>query len=85
MSVYSTITAKAAPGKLPAAMEWAMKVTEWSNKTYATGTEVLNNIGGDAWTIHWVAKFDSLAQYEETAAKFQADEEYQALLGFSKN
>ena len=80
MSIYATVTAKAAPGKMAAAMEWAMKIRDLLNDTFSVDIEVLTNIGADAWTIHWITKYDSLAQYVETYGQMWANEEYQALI-----
>ena len=80
MSIYATVTAKAAPGQMAAAMQWALEVRDWLNDNLSLGIEVLTNIGADAWTFHWVAKYDSIAQWDETYGKIWANEDYHALV-----
>ena len=42
--------------------------------------QVVRNVGGPVYQIHWVSTYDSLAAYDRTIKKIEADEDYQELL-----
>jgi len=43
--------------------------------------QVLRNIGGPVWQVHWISNYESLAAFEEMRKRIEADEGYLKLLG----
>lgn len=81
MAVYWTRTAEIAWGKDAEALEWAIRVMKHLNDTFPSWPgEVLTNITGNLGEIHWVRKFESLAEMEKVSGMMQADEKFQAIV-----
>ena len=80
MAIYYTVTAKATPAKLAQAIEWALKVSTQTKNAHRISVEVLTNLVGDAFTITWLNKFDSLTHFEAFYAKQMVDADYMALV-----
>ena len=81
MAVYWTRTAEMAWGKDAQAIEWAIRITKYLNDAYPEQPgEVLTNIGADLAKIHWVRKYESLAEMEKYSSMLDADEQFQALV-----
>jgi hypothetical protein len=68
-------------GKWDEAFEWAVNIANWINEHYPQmNVEVLYNITGPKWQVHWTAKCDSLSVWEETSAQLNADPNYQKVI-----
>jgi hypothetical protein len=66
-------------GKQPAAMAWAIKVTDYLNEVLGLNIQVMVNVGGKVNQLHWVGTFDTLAAYDEAMEKIAADQGYMEL------
>ena len=66
---------KTAPGKGEQALKWAKKNLEYIKKAglIAPAVFILQSRSGEMGEITWVDRFSSLAAYEETLKKGQAD------------
>jgi len=73
-------TGEIAPGKLLAAMQFAVKVAMQINEQEGTNTQVLRDVGGMMGRVHWLTTYESLAQMETLAKQMEAKPYYQALL-----
>jgi hypothetical protein len=80
MAVYWSRTAEITWGKDAQAIEWAVRIMNYLNDTFpAPPGEVLTNVGADLAEIHWVRRFESLAEMEKVSAMMDADEKLDAL------
>ena len=74
-------TANIHDGKAMEAFAWAVKVASWANQKYpGTKMQVIRNVGGPLYQVHWTATYDSLASWEKAWKQIEADDEYRALL-----
>lgn len=81
MAVYWTRTAEITWGKDAQAIEWATRIMKYLNDAFpAQPGEVWTNIGADLAEIHWVRKYESLAEVERISAMMDADEKLQTLI-----
>jgi hypothetical protein len=56
------------------AFEWAGKIAAYLNEHYPEiQVEVLANISGNRWELHWLTKCESLAVIEEVSARYWED------------
>ena len=78
--IYAVRSADVKHGKLEETFEWAVRAAMHVNGKHGTNLQVLRNVGGAGYRVHWVATYDSLAAYEEAGTNIAADEGYQALV-----
>ena len=66
---------------MEAAFEWAVKVANYVNDYISeTNVQVVRNIGGSLFQVHWVANYESLAVFEEVMKRIEADSGYRELI-----
>jgi hypothetical protein len=76
--IYLVRTIGIQPGKWDEAFTWAVNIANWINEHYPQlSVEVLWNITGPKSRVHWVVRCESLATWEETRDKMDADPGYQ--------
>ena len=69
------------PGKSAEAMQWAVNIANWTNEHYPeVNMEILRNISGPKWQVHFVIRCASMAAWEETSAKANADRGYHEVI-----
>jgi hypothetical protein len=73
---YSVTTATVIPGKRFAAVEHMKKMVKLFDEKYGIPAEILGNEAGEMYKYHFVATYESMAQYEEVNDKLDADEEF---------
>ena len=74
-------TAAVHDGKLPEAVEFGLKVVAYiSDKFPDLNIQLIRNVGGPIYELHWVSSTETLATYEEVNKSIEADEGYQALV-----
>jgi hypothetical protein len=68
-------------GRAKEAWEYAAKIAAYAKENYSEycTVEVLSNISGPAYQVHFLVKFESLAGFEETSANWFADPAVQEL------
>jgi len=64
-----------------AGFAFAVKVATYITENLGTQIQVLRNVGGPVNQVHWIATYESLAEYEASMKKIENDEGYQGLLG----
>ena len=75
--IYFVRSATIRQGKDRETFEWAVKIATWVNENYPDlRVQVLNNISGPIFQVHWVARCESLALFGEVTAKLNADPGY---------
>jgi hypothetical protein len=68
-------------GKINEAFTWAVKVAAYINKKFkGADVQVMRNVGGALYQVHWVCSYDSMAAYEELWKKVEGDRGYNSLL-----
>ena len=74
-------TADINDGMAQDAFAWAVQVSHYINDN-VDGVEVtvMRNIGGPVYQVHWVSRYDSLAEYARLWAALEADPGYQELI-----
>ena len=76
--IYVVRSITAQPGKIREARQWAVRIAKWVNEHYPeVNVEVLRNITGPRWQVHWVVRCESLAVWGEVSPKMNADPGYQ--------
>jgi hypothetical protein len=84
--ITSIRTANSQDGKGQAGFAWAVKVANYINGSISgANVQVLRNIGGPTWQVHWVSNYESLAAFEGMMKRFEADEGYRKLLGEARD
>jgi hypothetical protein len=79
-------TANMHDGKGQEAFAWAVKVANYLNEKFpGANMQVVRNIGGPVWQVHWIANFESLAALEEVMKRVEADAGYLELLGEARD
>lgn len=79
-------TANMHDGKGHEAFAWAVKVATYINENFSgSNIQVMRNVGGPVWQVHWVDSHESLAAYEEVMKKVEADSGYLELLGEARD
>jgi len=73
-------TASIHEGKIADAIAWALKVANHARSKLGSNTQVVRNIGGPIYQIHWVSTYQSLAEMEAAVKKTEADEGYRTML-----
>ena len=74
-------TATVHDGKLPEAVEFGLKVVAYVNDKFPESTpQMIRNVGGPLYELHWVSTFETLASYEDLSKRLEADQGYQELL-----
>lgn len=68
-------------GKLEEGFQWAVKVANHLNKNIpGHHIQVMRNVEGQRYQVHWIASADSLAAYEEVTKAIEADAGYRELV-----
>jgi len=70
-------------GKQPQATEWALEIAGYVNGKFGLNAIVEVNVTGHINEIHWVVKYDSLADLEQARMATIADEGMQQRLAVS--
>ena len=79
--ITSVRTADINDGMAQAAFTWAVKVSHYINDNVdGVEVEVMRNVGGAVYQVHWVSRYASLAEYERLWGALEADAGYQALI-----
>lgn len=74
-------SATAHDGQIGQAIEWAVRIAKYVNENIeGTNLQVVRNIGGPVYEIHWVANYESLAAFEESFQRMEADPGYRDIL-----
>ncbi len=74
-------TAAVHDGKLPEAIEFGLKVVALVNDKFPDlNIQLIRNVVGPIYELHWVSSTESLATYEEVNKRIEADQGYQALV-----
>ncbi|MDA2923601.1 DUF6039 family protein [Acidobacteria bacterium AH-259-L09] len=74
-------TASIQDGEMQEAFAWAVKVASYVNKNISeANVQVMRNVGGPVYQLHWVCNYESLAAFEEVMKKVEEDSGYQELL-----
>ncbi|HAL47090.1 MAG: hypothetical protein FI707_07870 [SAR202 cluster bacterium] len=84
--IYRVRSAEVNGIKANEAFAWAVKVTIWANEKFPTGgTQLLRNISGNPFGLHWVSSAESLGVLDELLAAAEADPEYQAMIAEARS
>ena len=79
--IYMVRSITIQPGKSREAMQWAVNIAHWINEHYPdVNVQVMRNITGPRWQVHWVVRCDSLTIWDQTSAKINADPGYQEVI-----
>ena len=63
------------------AVGWAVQVANWINGKFPDVTvNVMRNISGSVFGLHWVTNAESLGEFEQIMGQIDADPEYQNML-----
>jgi len=74
-------TATIHDGKVQDAFAWAVKVANYINEHISgVNVQVVRNIGGPIYQVHWVSNYESLAAFAERMKRVETDAGYQQLL-----
>jgi len=74
-------TANINDGKGRTAFAWAVKVAAYVNENVSgADVQVMRNIGGPVWQVHWVANYESLAALAEVMKQIEGDAGYLEVL-----
>lgn len=71
-----TRVASIAPGKTGDALAFAHHIAKYIKQNHGTTLEILMPIGGNPSRIAWLARYDSVAQWESLTSALLADEGY---------
>jgi len=64
-------------GKGPQAFQWAVQIANWINAHYpGLDVQVLRNVSGPRWQIHWVSHYESRAHWGEMMVQIGAEPAY---------
>ena len=75
--IYGVRTANIQGGKIGEAFEFAVKMAAYLNEKFPDiGVQVLRNTPGPVYQLHWVARYESLAAFEDIWAQMSADPGY---------
>ena len=79
--ITHTLSMSIHDGKLVDAFSWAAKVAGHINRQFpGSNVQVVRNVGGSMFELHFVSVAESLAAYEALNKQVEADEGYQKLL-----
>lgn len=78
--VYFVRTAKAQAQRGKEAVEHALKVAGYIQENYDTAVEVLMNVTGQQDELHWLARKESVGEFEKVFVRLMADPGYEELL-----
>jgi len=74
-------TAGIQDGKLDEAFGWAVKVAGYINKKFkGANIQVVRNIGGPVYQLHWVGTYETLAAFESQWKQIEGDRGFRSLL-----
>ena len=75
-------TATVHDGKLPEAVEFGLEVVALVNEKFPElSPQLMRNVGGALYELHWVTTTETLASYDELTKSLEADPDYQELVG----
>ena len=75
--IYRIFSITAKPGKMPEARQLALEFTAHVVENYGHKMEVLSNISGPSSQLHWVGRYESLADLEAMQEKWNKDPKIQ--------
>ena len=67
-------------GKFGEAVVWAVKITNYLREKLGANTQLMRNVGGPVFQLHWVSTHQSLADFEKAGKRIEADEGYRTFL-----
>jgi hypothetical protein len=74
-------TAGIQEGKMNEAFTWAVKVAAYLNKKFkGMDVQVMRNVGGPLYQVHWVCNYESLGAFEKRWKEVESDRGYNNLL-----
>ena len=74
-------TAAVHDGKFPEAIEFGLKVVAYINDKFPElNAQLVRNIGGPLYELHWVSTTETLASYDDLGKRLEADQGYQELV-----
>lgn len=74
-------TADIHDGKMNEAFAWAVKVAAYLNKKFkGAEIQVMRNVAGPVYQVHWVCNYDSLGAFEARWKEIEKDKGYNNLL-----
>ena len=73
-------TADMNDGKAMAGFAWAVKAANYITENLGINVQVVRNVGGPVNQVHWIANYESLAEYEAAGKKIENDDGFQGLL-----
>jgi len=73
-------TAGVHDGKFADAVAWALKTTNYLRDKLGGNTQLMRNVGGPLYQLHWVTTHSSLADFEKELKRMEADEGYKTLV-----
>jgi hypothetical protein len=80
--IYLLRSARALQGEAPLALPFAVEVANYLNEHYPEiSIEVWRNVSGPIDQVHWVARYESLADMESVRQRLEQDDAYQELVG----
>lgn len=78
--VYFVRSARVIVSRSKEAVEWALKVADYIDKNFSTAVEVLMNVTGPQNELHWIARKESVGEFEKTMVQLLADPDYLEML-----
>jgi hypothetical protein len=79
--IYFVRSATIRQGQSRAARQWALKVAHWVNGNYPDlDVQVLDNVSGHLFRVHWMASCESMALFGEIWDKMRVDPGYQEVI-----
>ena len=78
--VYFVRTVSVNGSKTKEAIEWAYKVADFVKSKHGTEVELLMNVTGSQSEIKWLARAESVGDFEKLMAQLLANPDYQQLL-----
>ena len=74
-------TAAVHDGKFPEAVEIGLRVVALINDKFPDlNVQLIRNVGGPIYELHWVSTAETLAGYEDLTQRLEADQGYQELV-----
>ncbi len=75
---YHTISITLVPGKRFPGVEHMKEFAAYMTEAYGVRTQVLGNETGKVYRHHFVTRYETMSQYEETMGRMLSDDKYQA-------
>ena len=73
-------TANMNDGQAMAGLAWAVKVATYITENLGVDVQVARNVGGPVNQVHWMANYDSLADFDAAMKRLLNDEGYMELV-----